>query len=419
MRADQLRAAMVDGLLAAGRISSAPVERAFRSVPRHLFLPDEPAARAYEDEAVLTKWENGVAVSSASQPSMMAIMLEQLALRPGHRVLEIGAGTGYNAALMAEMVGPSGSVVAMDIDEDLVQGAAEHLAAAGRSATAGQVTLVAADGALGLPERAPYDRVVLTVGSWDIQPAWWHQLVPGGRLLLPLTVRGSQLSVALDLLPGPPAHLSSASVRSCAFVRLRGLGAGPESSRSLGVDGVTVQTAERRELDAAGFRALLGEPGRQRDSRVRLAALDLWDGLGLWLAVREPDVCRLLVSADASARTPSLRPAGMDGGTVALIAERGMAVLVPKDDAPSELDRRFPVAVRPYGSDGAAAAERLAALLEDWVDAGRPSAAELRLRAYPRDAEIAANGSVVHKAQSLLVLDWPDNPVARGHILNQ
>lgn len=397
---------MVAGLLTSGRIRTRSVERAFRKVPRHLFLPDLPADQAYHDEAVATKWEDGVAVSSASQPSMMAIMLEQLELQPGHRVLEIGAGTGYNAALMAEQVGPTGSVVALDIDDDLVRGAADHLAAAGRRG----ITLATRDGALGYTEAAPYNRIVLTVGSWDIQPAWWRQLAPGGRLLLPLSVRGSQLSVALDLVPGPPPCLVGVSVRSCAFVRLRGQGAGPESSRALGPEGLAVQTGDRRELDVVELTALLDAPGPERDSPVRLAAVDLWDGLGLWLAVREPDACRLLVSAAASERAPSLLPAGMDGGTMALLGDHGLAVVVPSGSGGGALDERFPVAVRSYGRHGDELSDRLAGLLEDWASAGQPSAAELRIRAYPADVALpAGSGAVVRKAHSQLVLDWPDN----------
>ena len=94
---------------------------------------------------------DGVTTSSASQPSMMAIMLEQLDLRPGHRVLEIGAGTGYNAALLARIVGPAGRVVAVDIDPDLIRDAARHLVDAGVRG----VELVCGDGALGHPPGAP------------------------------------------------------------------------------------------------------------------------------------------------------------------------------------------------------------------------------------------------------------------------
>jgi len=396
---------MVAGLVSDGRIRSAAVQRAFRLVPRHLFLPDLPTAQAYQDEAVATKWVDGVAVSSASQPSMMAIMLEQLELRPGHRVLEIGAGTGYNAALMAQLVGPTGSVVAVDIDEDLVTGAAEHLVAAGGNG----IVLATRDGALGYPEGAPFDRIVLTVGSWDIQPAWWRQLAPGGRLLLPLSVRGSQLSVALDLVPGPLPHLASVSVRSCAFVRLRGAGAGPDSSRPLGNTGLAVQAADERQPDPAELLKLLAAPtGPPRPSPVRMAAVDLWDGLGLWLAVREPHACRLLVTAAASDRVPSLLPVGVDGGTLALLDQRGLAVVVPCEPGGVRFDRRFPVAVRPYGPDGGAVADRLVDLLGGWVDAGRPSASALRLRAYPADvAPPPGPGVLVPKAHSQLLLDWP------------
>ena len=196
--ADRARARLVDGLRDSGRLCSPAVEEAFRTVPRHLFLPGVPLARAYADEAVAVQAVDGVTTSSASQPSMMAIMLGQLDLRPGHRVLEIGAGTGYNAALMARIVGPAGRVVDVDIDADLVDGAARHLAAAGVDG----VELVCADGALGYPPGAPYDRIVLTVGSGDVRPEWVAQLAPGGRLLLPLALRGTQLSVALDLGDG-------------------------------------------------------------------------------------------------------------------------------------------------------------------------------------------------------------------------
>ena len=164
--ADRARTRLVDGLRdgvlrsvvrdAAGREGRAcgpAVEEAFRAVPRHLFLPGVPLARAYADEAVAVQIVDGVTTSSASQPSMMAIMLAQLELRPGHRVLEVGAGTGYNAALMTRLVGPQGRVVAVDIDAGLVEGARRHLDSAGVSG----VELVCADGALGHPPGAPYD----------------------------------------------------------------------------------------------------------------------------------------------------------------------------------------------------------------------------------------------------------------------
>jgi protein-L-isoaspartate(D-aspartate) O-methyltransferase len=402
--AEELRAALVDSLVDTARIRTPAVERAFRAVPRHLFLPETALEQAYLDEAVATKWQDGTAISSASQPSMMAIMLEQLELRPGHRILEIGTGTGYNAALMAEMVGPTGAVVALEIDDDLTRSAAAHLAEAG----AAPITLVTRDGALGYEELAPYDRIVLTVGSWDIQPAWWRQLAPGGRLLLPLSVRGSHLSVALDLLEGEAAVLGSVSVRSCAFVRLRGRGVGPEPARAVG-DGLTVQAADGRELDTGLLERMFGEAGPALPAPTRLSVVDLWDGFGLWLAVHEPQACRLLVNASSERyRWLSVLPAGPDGGTMALVGEDGLAVLVPHGDPTSS--RRFPVAVCPCGPNGAAAADLLAARLREWVDAGRPGAVDLRLRVHPGAApstELAPGVATLPKGHTWLELEWP------------
>jgi protein-L-isoaspartate(D-aspartate) O-methyltransferase len=122
---------LVDCLKAGGSLRAAAVEAAFRSVPRHVFLPDVAIENVYTDRAFPTKHADGRPISSSSQPAIMAIMLEQLGLQPGQRVLEIGAGTGYNAALMAQIVGPGGHVVTIDIDDDLVLLARQHLATAG------------------------------------------------------------------------------------------------------------------------------------------------------------------------------------------------------------------------------------------------------------------------------------------------
>lgn len=223
---DELRRLLVDNLKISGVVSSPEVERAMRSVPRHLFLPDVAPADAYADVAVPTHWENGVAVSSASQPAMVAIMLQQLQLAPGMRVLEIGAGTGYNAALLADLAGPSGAVTTIDIDPEIVAEARKHLDAAGYP----NVFAVAADGAEGWPESAPYDRVILTVGASDIAPAWFDQLRDGGLLVLPLLLNGAEASVAFRKRHG---MLTSETLSPCGFMRLRGSEAGQEQSLAL------------------------------------------------------------------------------------------------------------------------------------------------------------------------------------------
>jgi protein-L-isoaspartate(D-aspartate) O-methyltransferase len=217
-----LHQALVERLKQEGLIRTPRVEAAFRAVPRHLFLPDVPLEKVYKDDAIVTKYLDGKPVSSSSQPAVMAIMLEQLDLQPGDRVLEIGAGTGYNAALMAHIVGESGQVIAIDIDEDIVQEAQMHLEKAGFE----QVKVICADGGFGYPSAAPYDRIILTVAAWDIAIAWQEQLKPQGRLVLPLTLKDDiQITIAFELADG---YLVSVSTSNCGFMKLRGAFAEPQ-----------------------------------------------------------------------------------------------------------------------------------------------------------------------------------------------
>ena len=189
----RMRERLAAQVLAANRIGSERVAAALHAVPRHHFLPDLPPEEAYHDAAIVTKRDaDGHPISSSSQPAIMAIMLDQLGLAPGQRVLEIGAGTGYNAALISHIVGEEGQVTSVDIDSELVGLAREHLA----SADSGAVTVVCSDGAIGYPERAPYDRVIATVGVADLAPAWLEQTAPQARIVVPLdaSARGAASS---------------------------------------------------------------------------------------------------------------------------------------------------------------------------------------------------------------------------------
>jgi protein-L-isoaspartate(D-aspartate) O-methyltransferase len=200
----------VDRLIAEGALWSGPLIAAFRATPRHHFLdrvflhqrktrdwrevilrdpgPTE-LELIYADRALITyispptEDQPQVAISSSSQPSLMAQMLQDLRLAPGQRILEVGSGTGYNAALLAHVAGP-GQVVSVDVDRNVLAEAWDHL----RKFPDRRVDLKHADGRKGFADKAPYDRIMMTAATSDLEPAWLEQLADGGILLAPLTL---------------------------------------------------------------------------------------------------------------------------------------------------------------------------------------------------------------------------------------
>lgn len=245
--ADELRDALTDRLRTENVIRSASVEAAIRRTPRHLFIPDVELDQAYADNPVYTKTDAaGASISAASQPRIVAMMLEQLAARPGERILEIGAGTGYNAALIAAMVGDAGHVTTIDVDADLVDGARRHLTAAG----VGNVDVVLGDGARGHPGAAPYDRIIATVGAWETPTAWLEQLAPDGRLVVPLRLRGAaSRSIVFQRHSG---GWRSQGSELAVFMPLRGIGDDARRTITLTPEqDVTLQAHKEQAIDQA------------------------------------------------------------------------------------------------------------------------------------------------------------------------
>ena len=381
------RERLVAEVLQTSGIRDERIAAALRDVPRHLFLPHLPPEDAYLDDAIVTKRDaEGQPISSSSQPAIMAIMLDQLALTPGQRVLEIGAGTGYNAALISHIVGPSGAVVSVDIEPDLVETARGHLASAGYP----DVTVVAADGADGYSPSAPYDRGSATVGVSDLAPAWLSQAAAGARIVVPLDVRGSQLAVAFGRAG---FHWVSQSIVPCGFMRMRGTLAGPERSvvlqPGLSVtlpDGLTL--TDGREVDGAALAAFLDGPPAELATGVRTSSMHVFWGLGLWLAVGDPRSCGMLeersVAEDAAsaalARAP-LRGRGMLA-TAGIVDSGGIALLTADQPGPGQLV----LDVAGFGPHGSELGTALAAHVQAWDRAGQPGAARLHVDAYPRSS---------------------------------
>ena len=388
-----LRERLVAQVLQTSGIRDERIAAALRDVPRHLFLPHLPPEDAYLDDAIVTKRDaDGQPISSSSQPAIMAIMLDQLTLAPGQRVLEIGAGTGYNAALMRHIIGPSGTVVSVDIEAELADLAREHLASAGYP----DVTVVAADGADGYPPGAPYDRVIATVGVSDLAPAWLDQAAPGARIVVPLDVRGSQLAVAFGR-SGSGGHWVSRSIAPCGFMRMRGWLAGPERTvvlqPGLSVmlpDGLTL--ADGHEVDGEALAAFLDEPPAEFGTGVRTSSLQIFWGLGLWLATHDRRSCGVAGERPAGDDPGRLARAPLGGAglaaTAGILDSDGIAVLIGDQALPAPGPRpgQLALAVAGFGPHGSELGAALAAHVQAWDAAGQPGAARLHVDAYPRSS---------------------------------
>ena len=171
---EKRRDAMVREQLVTRGISDRRVLAAMRAVPRHRFVPPELVAHAYDDGPLPIGHGQTI-----SQPYVVAAMTEALAIEPTHNVLEIGTGSGYQAAILAHL---AGKVVSIERYKTLADIARERLKSLGLD----NVTVIAADGALGAPEFAPFDRIIVTAAAPKIPPAWREQLKEGGILVVPI-----------------------------------------------------------------------------------------------------------------------------------------------------------------------------------------------------------------------------------------
>jgi protein-L-isoaspartate(D-aspartate) O-methyltransferase len=310
---------MVARLRELDAILSDSVADAFAGVPRHLFTPGASVADAYAPNSSVLSVRNhrGVLTSTVSAAHIQAVMLEQADLQPGMRVLEIGSG-GYNAALMAEIVGSEGRVTTVDIDPGVIARARSCLDAAGYR----PVRTVMADAENGVPDGAPYDRIVVTVRAWDIPPAWIAQLTGDGRLVVPLRLRGLTRSVALDRVNDRGAVvLSGSDVQLCSFVPMQGAGAHSERVVPL-LDG-------RAQLHIDGHADSVDAD--RLGSAIRGARIQRWSGvefdrpdlLALWLATRLPRFG--ILSADQSVVDDGLLTAATRQGAPAAFTPDSLA----------------------------------------------------------------------------------------------
>jgi protein-L-isoaspartate(D-aspartate) O-methyltransferase len=372
---------LVDELKRKGDLRDPTFEAAFLAVPRHLFLPNVPLEEVYKDDAIPTKRDpDGRIVSSSSQPTMMLIMLEQLRLRRGHNVLEIGTGTGYNAAIMQHIVEDEGRVTTIELDIDVARQAEENL----QRALMRQILVVTRDGAQGYPPRASYDRILVTAGIWDVTRAWVQQLRPDGILVAPLWLDAFQVSAAFR--PQRDGTLYSSDNRPCGFVPLRGGAAGQQGLMQVGNAGLFLN-GDVSGLDSAAIDSLLSDDAEDNHLGLPVSASEYWQGFMSYVMLHVPPEYRFV----GYSAQDEHKPYGIEGQGFALLT-RGSACFVP-------LNRGG--AVRCFA--GADAFLLLHDLLTAWDKANRPGVNRLRLLLTPlRTGLPAARGKQFVRREHVL-----------------
>ncbi|GGK85102.1 protein-L-isoaspartate O-methyltransferase family protein [Mangrovihabitans endophyticus] len=266
-----LRARYVEQIRPDGAPLTGALADAFAAVPREVFVPDGFRRRdggwavpgdadfldlVYRDDVLVTKVDGRVPISSSSQPSLMAAMLQALDVRPGVRILEIGAGTGYNAALMSAL---GATVTSVDVQPDVAARADAAVQAAGCSG----VRVQTGDGYRGAPGQ--FDRVIVTVGVSGVSPFWFARLTGAGPVVAPVAHAGTHPVLAL------PDMTTASVVCAAAFMSA----AGPlMASHPLGHPAPAPPGALRGFTPAA--------PARWNPPLDAVAYHDLWYAAGVW-----------------------------------------------------------------------------------------------------------------------------------------
>ncbi|MEV3870089.1 methyltransferase domain-containing protein [Streptomyces sp. NPDC049906] len=288
---EEARAHLVRSMTDTGALTSPGWTDAFRGVPREAFVPsfqvrhgdqiDTLTAQdlgfhtaVYQDTSLITRWDAcGTAVSSSSEPSLMARMLEAFTVTDTDRVLEVGTGTGYNTALLCHRLGED-QVVSIDIDPELTTTARRSLASVGYVPD-----LVTGDGTLGVGDRAPYGGILATCGVHRIPVEWVRQVRPGGTIVTNIGTGIVRLSVGAEsatggFLPDPAAFM------------------------------IARPTPEQVAHRAASYTALVIN-GTGRESRIDLPDArdtrgfyqDLMEGCALEVAMAQYDVLSITLTA--------------------------------------------------------------------------------------------------------------------------
>jgi protein-L-isoaspartate(D-aspartate) O-methyltransferase len=362
--------------------------QAFMATPRHVFVRRyrERASKAwreitednlhqhlailYADHPLILFGDDDDNIpSTISQPSFVLRMLDLLQVQPGQAVLELGTGSGWNAALIGQLVRPSGQICSMEIIPEIAARAASTIATLGIT----NVQVIAGDGGDGYPAGGPYDRITFTAGTYDLPRAFYDQIKSDGLLLV--VIKNSGGGDNLFLLRKVDDHFQSVYSQPCGFVQLSG------KYQLNSLDPITIETVpEWRQL--------------QHQEIARRAFW--WGGKGReWFQWQTVGIRSFLGVTERSFRSfkeARTDAAGTEQYYFGLWDQDNESLVLAKDDE-----------IISYGN--AAATQLLLRLVHKWVDLGMPSASSFSLRVYPSDRPVSAGDGewVVKRQESLFV----------------
>ncbi len=351
-----------------GKPPSPAAEQAYLDTPRHWFVKryrtqdwhevnssnlEEHLGEIYADAPLITITDDqGNVLSTIGQPGFILQMLDLLKLEPGQRVFELGAGSGWNAAMMGRLVGPAGHVYSIEIIPQVAKLAAETIGERGIT----NVSIIEADGGEGYADGAPYDRAIFTAGAYDLPRPFYAQIKGGGLLLIVIKSEGGGDN--LFLLQKADDHFQSTLSMPCGFVEMTGKYQ-LDSLKPMHLEAIP-EWSELKDQEISRMRFWWG--GQGQTSFV-------WRTLSIrsFLSLTEPD----LRSFIAETKDPLLPPEYYFG----LWDKLHRSLVIARDD--------YLIA---YGNP--VAKERLLQAIQRWVAFGMPAAASFELRVYPREVPL-------------------------------
>ena len=349
-------------------------QNAYLETPRHQFIRryrlwgvkewsevnennlEEHLATLYADRALILFGEDDNDIpSTISQPSFVLRMLDMLQLAPGQRVFELGTGSGWNAALMGNLVTPEGSIYSLELIPEVALAAAHTMETLGIK----NVHVIEADAGEGYAASAPYDRAIFTAGAYDLPHAFFDQIKEGGLLLIVVKSEGG--GDTLFLLGKMHGYFESIDSMPCGFVQMRGKYQ-LENLKPIQHD----ELPEWAELE----------------NKLIQTRRFWWGGKGKWdFPWRTLGVRSFLGITEPAFRAFKTEPKSegtRDEHYFGLLDQQQKSLVIAKDDL-----------LRSYGSP--AAEEHLLKAVEGWVRLGMPSAASFSLKIYPIDFALTAN----------------------------